>query len=211
MGILEPVLNPLERLPGRVYYYIPHQPVFKSTSSTTKMRIVFDASSGHPSLNACLFRGRVYAGQEDKQIAIILMRTRLVDNLMGMDLEKAFLQVGLHEEDRDCCRILWPRDPFVDNRPQVYRFTRVTFGLVTSPFLLGATVEHHLKNSECPWAEKLIRGSYVDNYIVPIETPDQIPQAVKEIRECFFTAGFNCSSFSVIAGPPFFCIALKFR
>ena len=62
-------------------------------------------------------------------------------------------------------------------------------------FLLGTTVEHHLEQSASPWAPKLIRGSYVDNYLVSVDEPHQIGPAAKEIRNLFWQAGFNCRQF----------------
>ena len=193
-GILERVHRPLQADGPRVYY-IPHQPVFKSNSSTTKMRIVFDVSSGRPSLNSLLFRGKVYAGKDDKAIAAILLRARFMPNLICMDLARAFLQVILQKQDRDVTRIMWPWKPLFQDEPLIYRFTRVTFGLGPAPFLLGAVVERHLANSNSPWAPKLIRGSYCDNYLVAIDHPDQISSAVREIRSLFWNAGFNCRQF----------------
>ena len=44
-------------------HYIPHHPVITPTKTTTKIRIVYDASaktrSENPSLNECLYRGPV--------------------------------------------------------------------------------------------------------------------------------------------------------
>ena len=73
------------------------------------------------------------------------MRVRLMEVVISLDLEKAFLQVILQVQDRDVTRIMWPDHPESQDDPQIYRFTRVTFGLGPAPFLLGATVEWHLK------------------------------------------------------------------
>ena len=59
------------------------------------------------------------------------------------------------------------------------------FGLGPAPFLLGATVEHHLKHSSSNWAEILIFGSYVDNYLIPIENREELKEATYQIRSCF--------------------------
>ena len=55
-GIIEPVLETLSAA-GQVHY-LPHRPVLKE-SKTTKVRMVFDASSNvtRPSLNDCLYPG----------------------------------------------------------------------------------------------------------------------------------------------------------
>ena len=49
------------------------------------------------------------------------------------------------ESDRDCLRFLWVND--IDGErleTVVYRFRRVVFGLNASPFLLNATLRHHV-------------------------------------------------------------------
>ena len=169
--------------------------MLKESSSTTKLRIVYDNSSGKPSLNDCLYRGKVYAGQFDKSIMAILARARLMNNVLVMDLQSAFLQIVLDEEDRDSNRLLWPVDPLNSDIPQVLRFTRVTFGIISSPYLLGATVEYHLKKYEEKLAKEICQGSYVDNFIIQVARPEDIRPSVETARRIFWEGGFNCMQF----------------
>ena len=60
------------------------------------------------------------------------------------DIEKAFLNVGVDRRDRDCLRFLWLEDPPDMSRVVIHRFCRVVFGLNASPFLLNATLRHHI-------------------------------------------------------------------
>jgi len=63
------------------------------------------------------------------------------------DIEKAFLQVSIHPTHRDSMRFLWVKNtdfPPSRNNMKILRFTRVTFGLAHSPFLLAATIRFHL-------------------------------------------------------------------
>jgi hypothetical protein len=56
-------------------------------------------------------------------------------------IEKAFLQILIQRENRDCTRFSWmrkPDDPEQDNKPTTFRFKRVTFLLICSPYLLAA-------------------------------------------------------------------------
>ena len=85
---------------------------------------------------------------------------------MLADLEKAFLQVGLQPSERDVTRFLWLKDISkldLNGNLQIYRFARVPFGVISSPFILGAAVAHHLKKKENPIAEKIRKNIYVDN------------------------------------------------
>ena len=83
------------------------------------------------------------------------------------DIKQAFLNVGIREEDCDYIRFLWFKDIFSEN-PEitVYRFLRVVFGLICSPFLLNATVKHHASKYSTKWkyfVEKFLRDLYVDD------------------------------------------------
>lgn len=155
----------------RLVHYLPHHAVYKEDSSTTRIRIVYDASAktkrSDLSLNECLLKGPTAL----KEIPGILMRFRLNPVGLVADIEKAFLQVGLHVPDRDVCRFLWPRDPF---NPQlrdvrIMRFRRVPFGVISSPFLLSATIVHHVESSNSPYAEDITSNIYVDNVIISMK------------------------------------------
>ena len=113
-------------------FYMPMQGITKETSTTTKLRVVFDASaktSSGNSLNNILLRGPT----QYPLISTVLIKFR--QHLIGMssDISKMFREIGFHEDDRDLHR-------FVRRIPQTgllkdWRMTRVTFGVVCSPFL----------------------------------------------------------------------------
>ena len=103
---------------------------------TTKLRIVFDASSRatkeSPSLNDCLYSGPALT----PTIFKILLRFRERKIALVGDIEKAFLNIRVHEQDRNVLRFLWI-DSFEKDDPKLllYRFCRVVFGINSSPFL----------------------------------------------------------------------------
>ncbi|XP_063415828.1 uncharacterized protein LOC134697479 [Mytilus trossulus] len=76
-------------------HYIPHHAVITPNKTTTKLRIVYDASAKPNndvnSLNECLYRGPVLL----RNFCGIFMRFRLNQVAIVADIEKAFLQVGL--------------------------------------------------------------------------------------------------------------------
>ena len=108
------------------------------------------------------------------------MLTKFRWNTVGLTadiIEKAFLMVGIKQEDRDILRFLWFEDPFA-KKPEIaeFRFNRLVFGLRPSPSTLGATIKHHLrlyKQSEPEMSEMLKRSLYVDNLITRTETDEE--------------------------------------
>ena len=125
-------------------HYIPHHLV-KKDSATTPIRIVYDCSCcqscEHPSLNDCLLTGPPFLN--DLTSIILRFRTHLYG--ISTDIEKVFLHIALHENNRNFTRFLWLSDPSNPNSEfTVYRFWTVLFGSVSSPFMLFATLNYHL-------------------------------------------------------------------
>ncbi|XP_063436767.1 uncharacterized protein LOC134718204 [Mytilus trossulus] len=114
------------------------------------------------------------------------------------DIEKAFLHVGLSEEDRDVTRFLWLSDPTnPGSQLKTYRFKAVLFGATSSPFILNATIQKHLKqfgNSET--AKILERDIYVDNILSSMNKEEDLLTYFKEARSLMAGAGFNLRSWS---------------
>ena len=78
----------------------------------------------------------------------LLILFHLHETALVGDIEKAFLQIGLNIPERDVTRFIWlknPSDPELDNNIKILHFARIPFGVISSPFLLGATIQHHLK------------------------------------------------------------------
>lgn len=104
-----------------------------------------------------------------KDLCGLLMRFRLHQIAVVADIEKAFLQIGLQSSQRDVTRFIWMKDykeaRVDDENIQEYRFCRVPFGVISSPFLLGATIGSHLETYETELASKLKDDIYVDNVI----------------------------------------------
>jgi len=93
-------------------HYMPHHAVLTPEKST-QLRIVYNASAKqqrNTSLNDNLYKGR------NLLVALmsILLRFRTHSIAVVSDLEKAYHQIELQEEDRDYLRFLWLNDP---NKP----------------------------------------------------------------------------------------------
>ncbi|KHJ89034.1 integrase core domain protein [Oesophagostomum dentatum] len=197
-GIIEEIPNekPCE---GSVLHYVPHQPVVTPHKETTKVRIVFDASAhfkGCPSLNDIMHQGPLIL----PDLYAMLLRFRVPEYVAVSDVEKAFLQVHLREEDRDATRFFWVKDqsrPIDEDNLITYRFTRVTFGLNVSPFLLGATIQHHLRNEvkDKALAKEICSNLYVDNLILSGRYQSDLCKKAIAARDIFGEMGMNLREF----------------
>ncbi|GFV20598.1 uncharacterized protein TNCV_776441 [Trichonephila clavipes] len=163
-------------------HYLPHRPVVKE-NNTSKIRPVFDASArtkGSPSLNDCLEKGPNFI----EVIPTILNRFRKYKIGVISDIEQAFLQIGVREQDRDFLRFMW-YDRENRDHIKIYRHRRVVFGVTSSPFLLGATLNHHLDNAHGNFdnVAKILRKSfYVDNCVTNFETEEQLQKFIVESK-----------------------------
>jgi hypothetical protein len=117
---------PLDECQSRISVYIPHHPVLRDSSTTTKLRVVFNAScrtTNGTSLNDYLLIGPKL--QQD--LAAILLRWRMYSVVCTADIEKMYRQILIHREDADYQRILWK--PAGCAKPRSYRLLT----LLTAP------------------------------------------------------------------------------
>ena len=91
---------------------MPHHAVVWCNKSTTKVRVVYDASAktDGPSLNDCLHTGPSL----HKKIFEILVRFWAYPVALASDIEKSFLMIQVAKSDQDVLRILWFKDIHAD-------------------------------------------------------------------------------------------------
>ena len=99
----------------------------------------------------------------------VLLRFRVNPIALVGDIEKAFLNIEIHPEHRDCLRFLWLNDIHAES-PEIvtYRFNRVVFGCNSSPLLLNCVLRHHISrfDEEVPeFVAKMIGGFFVDDLV----------------------------------------------
>ena len=173
-------------------FYIPHKSVIRKSAETTKMRIVYEASSrampNSPSLNDCLYPGPVL----QNKLWDILIQQRGYPVILAGDIRKAFLQIRIHDSKRDALRFHWRAD--AHSEIETYHFTRVLFGLAPSLFLLGEVLEYHLNS----WAkkypeevERLHRSFYVDDLLTSGQNLQQTQEQKKIAEEIMRDATFE--------------------
>ncbi|VDI78048.1 Hypothetical predicted protein [Mytilus galloprovincialis] len=181
--------------PQRIHY-IPHHPG-KKAYTTTPIRIVYDCSckenAKSPSLNDCLHSYSPISND----ITELLTRFRTQKFAVTTDIEKAFLQVGLHKSDRDVTRFFWLSDPTDSTSPfTTYRFKSVLFGPTCSPFILNATLLKHFGENPSPTASRITQDLFLDNVLTSFTAEDDLMQFYRDSRCLLQKGGFNLRSWN---------------
>ena len=72
------------------------------------------------------------------------------------------MQIKISDSDRDIIRFMWK----LNRNVRVMRFTRVPFGNKSSPFLLNATIKHHLETfPKTKVVTQVLDRLYVDDWL----------------------------------------------
>ena len=163
---------PSEEKPPAVAFWLPMHAVIKPSSSSTKLRVVFDGSAATTtglSLNQALHVGPTLQAT----LSDTLLKFRCYDIALNADISKMYREVKLSEADKDLHRFIWrdnPADPLKD-----YRMTRVTFGVSASPFLAVRTLHQTAVDhgGDYPRATQHIKESfYVDDFLGGADNPE---------------------------------------
>ncbi|XP_058445661.1 uncharacterized protein LOC131426915 [Malaya genurostris] len=171
--------------------YLPHHPVVKENSTTTKVRVVFDAScktTTGVSLNDCLIAGPVI--QDDLRSIIFRSRTRQI--MVVADVEKMFRQVLIAADDRWLQNILWRFDS--NDTPSTYELITVTYGTKSAPYLATRTLQQLAQDeaSEYPLASKSVREDvYMDDLISGSNDMKSALELNKQLVSMMYKGGFH--------------------
>ena len=152
------------------FFYLPMHMVYKESSSTTEVRVVFDASaksSTGVSLNDLLLVGPTV----HPTLVDVLLRFRLYQVSLSADVSRMYRAVQLEERDKDLHRFVWresPEKPLLD-----FRMTRVTFGVSASPFAANMAAKQNATDlaMQYPLATEVVsRSFYVDDCLSGADT-----------------------------------------
>ena len=191
-GIIEE--SPEKFKPAGTVHYLPHHPVIRTDKSTSRVRIVYDASAKRdgPSLNDCLETGL----NTLPQIIDILLRFRLNKIALISDIKQAFLNVSIPESDRDFLRFLWVND--INSNETEIIIRRFAFGTTASQFLLASAISKHLSQYEKTdplFVEKFLKNLYVDNSINGGNSIEEAYHFYKKSKDCLLKGGFELRKF----------------
>lgn len=173
------------------HFFLPHHGVLKTQSSSTKLRVVFDASSKSSSglsLNDVLLTGP----KLQNNICDILLQFRLQNIVFSCDIRQMYRQILIHPDDQKYQLILWREAPTL--QLSTYKLTTVTYGMNCSPYLAIKTLRQLAddEGTRFPRAAKVLKlHSYVDDIIAGASTEEDAVELQSQLVELLRLGGFE--------------------
>lgn len=170
--------------------YLPHHPVIKESSTTTKIRAVYDAScktTNGNSLNSQLLIGPTI--QSD--LFSLFLQWRRYEYAISGDIEKMYRQIWMNPIHSEYQRILWQAPG--SSEIKSYRLKTVTFGVASAPFLAIRTlflIAEDIKDSDPDLSEKIIYQFYVDDFFDSVSSIEEAKRTIKRMSETMAKYGF---------------------
>lgn len=171
--------------------YLPHHPVLKESSITTKLRIVFDAScktSTGISLNDVLKIGP----KVQYDLFDIVMRIRTHQIAITADIAKMYRMINVHKAHCDFQRIVWR----TDRNKEIFHFqlNTITYGTASASFL--ATRILHQVGLNCrdkyPKASLAItQDFYMDDLLTGVDMLDEAIILKQQLETILSESGFT--------------------
>ncbi|XP_036347035.1 uncharacterized protein LOC118756379 [Rhagoletis pomonella] len=168
--------------------YLSHHGVWKTSSSTSKLRVVFNASRRCNSGNDCLYSGP----KLQNDLTAVVLNWRLYRIALTGDIGKMYRQILVDERDTDLQRIVWR--PNSHREPTHFRLKTVTYGTNCAPYL-AIKVLHTLSADErCNFpdaAQILLDEFYVDDVLTGADSLEDASRPRRELKGLLRAGGFT--------------------
>ncbi|XP_073943810.1 uncharacterized protein isoform X2 [Choristoneura fumiferana] len=178
---------------NNVSCFIPHHGVLRESSTTTKLRAVFDGSAvttSGVSLNNLQMVGPTV--QDD--LLSILIRFRQHKFVVSGDIEKMYRAIEVNPVQRPLQQIIFRSDQYAPLK--TYTLNTLTYGTASAPYLAikcltslaDVTNNEKVKNA-------IKRDFYVDDYLGGGTSKEEVIQTCKELISILASAQFNLRKF----------------
>lgn len=161
----------------------------KESSTSTRLRIVFDAScktNNGVSLNDTFLKGPVL----QEYLLFILARLRTYNYVLSANIVKMYRQFWITDEHRCFQRILWRADP--SETIKVLQLNTITYGTVPASFLATgclAKLAETVRFTKPEVFTAIIRDFYMDDFLGGADTMEAAMQLRNGLIEVLGSAG----------------------
>lgn len=171
-------------------YFLPHHCVLKESSTTTKLRVVFDGSF---LTNSGISRNQIecVGPVVQNDLISILLRFRCKSIAISSDIVKMYRQVLVNPVDRRMQTILWRDDS--TKAVEKYELNTVTYGTASASFLATrclVEISNRIKDTD-PIISSIIKNDfYVDDVLTGADSVDEASSICARLKEVLAAYGF---------------------
>ncbi|GFY09875.1 uncharacterized protein TNCV_3698371 [Trichonephila clavipes] len=150
---------------SEIAYYMPHHGILRPEKSTTKLRVVFNATnptSNGLSLNSIQYNG----GLVQNDLFTIMIKFREHPYAFTADVKMMYRMILIHESQQPLLRILWKVS--AEDPVKTFEMKTVTYGTVSAPFSATRTLLQLSREEEknFPLAAPVLRENfYMDDVL----------------------------------------------
>ncbi|XP_050543053.1 uncharacterized protein LOC126906529 [Daktulosphaira vitifoliae] len=195
LGHMTEVINEKEQ-DKSLCCYLPHHAVYNENSTTTKIRVVFDAScktESGVSLNDCLLKGPTI----QDELIYILARFRTHKFVLTGDIVKMYRQIRVTEADKRYQQILWRENP--EDAIRTFKLETITYGTAPASFLATACLKRLADEEKTNYpkaCEVLGRDFYMDDLLTGAQSREEIVNLQGELIAVLKKAGMELSKWA---------------
>uniref|UniRef100_A0A8D8WIH7 Integrase catalytic domain-containing protein n=1 Tax=Cacopsylla melanoneura TaxID=428564 RepID=A0A8D8WIH7_9HEMI len=176
---------------GQADYFLVHHGVYRESSSTTKLRVVFDPNIPGSSGNT-LAKSLLIGPPLQKDISDLLIHFRCNPIALIADIQQMYRNIWIHPDDQKFQQILWHEK----NSREVtqYALTTCTFGLPGSPYQAQRVLKQLAldEGKSCPKAAEVITNfCYVDDLVFGSSTVGSAIDLKNEVISLLSRGGFT--------------------
>lgn len=181
-----------ERKPDIGRVWLPHHAVVRSDKTTTKTRVVFNASSRSAANNVTLNETLMVGPTIQPDLRHTIIRWRLHPVCLTADIIKMYRQIRVAEEDADYQRIVWRED--TKDEVHDYRLLTVTFGTSCAPYLAVKALQQVAidEGENYPLAASRVKTDfYMDDLLTGCQSDTEAVVMYTQMNELLDKGGFK--------------------
>ncbi|XP_032690359.1 uncharacterized protein LOC116853403 [Odontomachus brunneus] len=171
--------------------YLPHHAVIRKSSTTTRLRVVFNASS--VTSNGSTLNNHLLSGPKSQtDIVSVLLQWRQHRYVYVADITKMYRQIRVDHRDLYYQRILWFKSE--DAEIQEFQLLTVTYGMACAPFLALRVLKQLVQDegSRFPLAVPVMSHNiYIDDLLFGDDDIQRIGQTRDQVRSLLRCGGFE--------------------
>ncbi|XP_055910470.1 uncharacterized protein LOC129944834 [Eupeodes corollae] len=180
----------------RSAFYLPHHAILKPTSTTTKLRVVFDASC--KSTNGFSLNDYLRVGPTIQNDLITnLVKFRKLKIAVKADIAKMYRQILVNANDVHFQRIVWRNN--VSEEPRDYQLQTVTYGTASASFLATRVLKQIGINNIARYpraSDSLINDFYVDDFMSTFDSIEDATSVKNDLCHILKQSGMDLRKWS---------------